>query len=264
MLKALALLLFLSLIITSAFCQVDSTANQSGMDHEDPANIRARVSAFSELQALQNGNYLLVSTARANIPIGKGFSTRLDIPYVYYSKSVANYDQYGLGDISLRLLGYQVFQNPKAALIASIECSFNTAASPLLGSGKNIIIPVVAYSRYFPKNRTITAISFQQFYSVSGDANRDDISFTKLQFYYIKALSNKFATLVLPELFFNHLEGDISMNIEANLFYKVSNRIAGWGKGGVGLFGDFAGRYNWTSEIGVRYLIVNKPIRIFK
>jgi hypothetical protein len=103
---------------------------------DDPTQFFTRTELFSELQHY-TGFYINLTTLRTNVKIGKRFTTRIDIPLAYNSHSTsANYQQFGLSDISFRLLGYKFFESPKSAFTASVEFSLNTAQSPLLGTGK--------------------------------------------------------------------------------------------------------------------------------
>ena len=111
--------------------------NQSEAAADDPSQFFTRVEVFNELQCYHDNIYMNFTTLRTIIRFAKRFTTRLDVPLVYNSSvSPAGYRQCGLGDISFRLLGYKFFQSRKSAITASIECSLNTAQSPLLGSGK--------------------------------------------------------------------------------------------------------------------------------
>ena len=127
---------------------------------DDPANFLTRVEVFNELQHHEkNGNdfYVNQTTVRTILKIGKRFTTRIDLPYVYNSiNTPANHKQSGIGDISFRLLGYKFWEKKLSAFTASIEISMNTAQSPILGTGKNVILPVVSYSKLIPKKK-ITA-----------------------------------------------------------------------------------------------------------
>lgn len=228
------------------------------MIQDDPSTVLSRLEVVNEFQHFQNGAYLNVTTVRNVLALGKRFTTRIEIPIVYNSTSGTGQDQYGIGDISVRLLGYKILQTKKSAMLASLEFSGNTAQSPLLGSGKNILSPVIAYSRYVPEKKTIMAFSFQKYYSVSGDESRDDIRWTRFQIYYLHAMSKKIWILILPELFLDHIKGGSSMNFETFGYYRVSNHFAIWIKGGAGLFGEHPARYQWTAETGLRYLFRRK------
>ena len=246
--------------LENTFAQQDTsaTATLNGPREDNPADFITRLEVFNKLQQFQHGVYLDVTTLRAVVALGDKFTTRLDVPVVYNSMNIQGYVQFGIGDISLRLLGYRIFKSPRSALLTSVEFSFNTAQSPLLGTGKNIIIPVVAYSWILPKSRTILALSFQEYYSLWGDRSRPDISFTRLQGHYIQGWTKKFWTVLLPDLFIDYINGGASMNLEATLAYRATGRFIFWGKGGAGLFGDFFTRYNWAAELGIRYMIMRK------
>jgi len=250
------IILFCLLLFLDSYSQQDTTSTaQSNIALEDPSNIITRVVLFNEHQKLKSGEFLNVTTARTVVAIGKRFTTRLDIPVAYNSTSIPGVEQFGLGNISLRLLGYRVYGSPSAALLTSIEFSFNTATSPLLGTGKNVIIPTVSYSWINPKKLRILALSFQQFYSLWGDDSRKDISFTRLQGYYIQGFSKKFLMVALPELYIDYLVYKPSMNLEIKAAYRINKRLAVWTSAGAGLFGDHPARYKWDTELGVQYLL---------
>jgi hypothetical protein len=261
--KSLAFLVPIYFTVAVAYGQQDTTTIQThtSIAQDDPAQFLTRVEIINELQHHKNIDYLNITTLRSVIALGKRFTTRFDVPVVYNSNPVGEYDQAGIGDVSIRVLGFKFLEYKKAAMLASVEFSFNTAQSPLLGTGKNIITPVFTYSQRFPKVKTIMAFSFQQFYSLWGDETRSDIRWTKLQVYYIKACSKKIWVLVLPEFYIDHIKGGASMDIEANMYYRFSGRFAIWVKGGVGLFGDHPAVYVTTTETGLRYMMLRKPSR---
>src|SRR6187402_947613 len=145
---------------------------QSKKNADDPANFLTRVEFFNELQHYErNGNdfYVNQTTLRTILKIGKRFTTRIDLPYVYNSiNTPANYKQFGIGDISFRLLGYKFLEKRLSAFTASVEISMNTAQSPILGTGKNVILPVVTYTQFIPKKKILYSLLFQQANSMSG------------------------------------------------------------------------------------------------
>lgn len=246
--------------IQIGYGQQDTTTvgPQSSVAQDDPSQFLTRVEVINELQHHKSIDVLNVTTLRSVIALGKKMTTRLDVPIVYNSTPGTEYAQAGIGDISVRLLGYKLLESKRAAMLASVEFSFNTAQSPLLGTGKNVISPVLAYSWRMPKRKTILAFSFQQFYSLWGDETRRDIQWTKLQVYHIKSWTRNVWTLMLPEFYFDHDEGEASMNIEGYFYYRFTPRFAIWIKGGAGLFGDHPARYQWTAETGLRYMMLRK------
>lgn len=143
-------------------------------------------------------------------------------------------------------------------MLASVEVSFPTAQSPLLGLGRNVITPVLAYSIYMPKRKAVLAFTYQEYFSFGGDESRAHVRWTRMQMYHIRPWSHRVWTLILPELYYDHATKGFSMNVEATGYYRITDRFAVWLKGGVGLFGDHPARYAWTVEVGVRHLIWRK------
>jgi hypothetical protein len=201
------------------------------------------------------------TTFRTIVKIGKRFTTRVDVPFVYNSFATPkDYQQFGLSDISFRLLGYKIAQSKKSAVTASIEISLNTAQSPLLGAGKNIILPVVSYTRVLNKKGALFAFIFQEAISFSGDEAREPISFSKLQPILLYTWTRKLWTVVAPELYIDYVHGGASMNLEGRIAYAPVKRINVWAQAGGGIFGDFIARYQWGAEVGFRYFFLRNTI----
>jgi len=262
-------LLFFSLL----FCHANALLAQNSADTakqeqlkrnaDDPSQFLTRIEFFNELQHYnRNGNefYVNQTTLRTILKIGKRFTTRIDLPYVYNTiNHPANYKESGLGDISFRLLGYKFFEKKLSAFTASVEISLNTAESPILGTGKNVILPVISYSQLIPKKRILFSVVLQQANSFSGDETRAEISFTKLQVIGIKYWSPRLWTVLAPEWFFDYINDGVSMNLRTRLTYAPAPRINLWITPSAGMFGDFAGRYQWSLDIGGRYFLFKGP-----
>ncbi len=233
----------------------DEKQGQSSMD--DPSRFISRMELFNELHRFdKNDFYLDITTFRTLIKIGKRFSTRLDLPFVYNSlTTTGDYSHYGLGDISLRLLGYKISETKKGAVTLSMEVSMNTASSPLLGTGKNMLIPMVTYSRVLTQGKSVLSLVFQQVNSVGGDPERATQSYSKIQPVLINLLSKHTWTVVSPECFIDYVHGGVSMNLETRLAHAVTPRVNVALQLGVGLFGDFYARYTWFAGIGGRYFL---------
>ena len=256
---------FLFFLFYPACCLLaqDSTGTikqeQLKKNADDPSQFLTRIEFFNELQHYnRNGNefYVNQTTLRTILRLGKRFTTRIDLPYVYNSvKNSANYKNSGLGDISFRLLGYKFFEKKLSAFTASVEISLNTAESPILGTGKNVLIPVVSYSQLIPKKKILFSFVLQQANSISGDDNRADISFTKLQAIVIKYWSGRMWTVLAPEWFYDYINDGLSMNLRTRMTYAPAPRINIWITPSAGIFGDFAGRYQWSLDIGGRYFL---------
>lgn len=248
-------ILLLSFQMMNAQSETDTViAVQKNAD--DPSKFFTRLELFSEYQEFDNNVFINITTLRTNIKIGKRFTTRLDIPFVYnnFGNTEGN-TQSGIGDISFRLLGYRFFESKRSAFTASIEINLNTAASPYLGTGKNLFIPMVTYTTALPDMKGLFAIILQQANSFGGDENRKTISFTKGQFILSYFWEKNLWSVLAPEVYIDYVNGGVSMNLESRLTYAPVARINVWVQGGVGVFGDFIARYNWGTEAGVRYYL---------
>ncbi len=224
---------------------------------DDPSQFFTRIEVFNELQHYdKNDFYLNQTVVRTILKIGKRFTTRVDLPFVYNSlKTAEGHKQSGIGDISFRLLGYKFLEKPKSAFTASIEISMNTAQSPILGTGKNLLIPVVSYTLMSPRKKMLFSLVFQQTNSVGGDQARADINFSKVQAILLKYWSRRTWTVLAPEWFVDYIKGGISMNLRTRMAYAPTPRINIWITPSVGAFGDFIGRYQWSADIGGRYFL---------
>jgi hypothetical protein len=233
---------------------------------DDPSRYFTRFELFNEIQHYNhftplnaNNIYLNQTTVRAIVKLGERFTTRLDIPFLYNSYlSPAGYQQFGISDISLRLLGYKFLESPKQALTLSLECSLNTANSPLTGTGKNIIVPMVSYSRSIKKGELL-AFVFEEALSFSGDQNRQNISYSRLQVILLNTWSKKIWTSLAPEWYLDYVQGGLSMNLEGRVAYALRPRLNFFFQAGAGIFGDFMARYTWSAQIGCRYFMFRNP-----
>jgi len=235
----------------------DTTARQQNSSAaDDPSQFFTRIELFNELQHYSKDFYFNQTTLRTIVKLGKRFTTRLDIPYVYNSvSSPEGIKHYGLGDISFRLLGFKLIDDPRSAITLSMEVSLNTAESKLLGTGKNMIIPLLSYTRTLKKPGNLLSVVLQQTNSFSGDEERENVSFTKLQGVYIKVWSKKMWTVIAPVLYVDYIHGGTSMNLEGRMVYATAPRSNFWVQAGAGLYGDFILRYQWAAQVGYRYFL---------
>jgi|GEM_PF-1251307 len=252
-------IILLSCSYLVAQTSTDSTQiNQKPKNADDPSSFLTRLEVFNEFQHYENGIELNQTVIRNIIKLGKKFTTRIDVPFVHNTySSPAGYDQFGLGDISFRLLGYKIKESRKSAFTVSLEIQLNTAASPILGTGKNLFIPVITYSDVLKGNKNLVSVVLQQVNSFSGDDNRADISFTKIQPIFLHFWSKRWWTVVADELFIDYKhDANTSMIVKGRMVNAPTPRLNIWLQGNVGLYGDFVTRYQWGMEAGVRYFLL--------
>ena len=231
---------------------------------DDPSQFLSRVEVFNEFQHYDKaGGFNLNQTVvRTIVKLGKRFTTRIDVPFVNNTFPYPQeFSTFGIGDISFRLLGYNIHQAKRSAVTASIEISLNTAATPAQGTGKNLIIPVITYSAFLKDYKTLAALVFQQTNSFSGDDNRADLSFTKLQGVLLHYWNKRTWSVIAPELFIDYINGGTSMLLKGRMAFAPKPRLNLWVQVNGGLYGDFIGRYNWGGEVGCRYFVFRKSIK---
>jgi hypothetical protein len=224
---------------------------------DDPSQFFTRIEVFNEVQYYDGKDYYLnQSVVRAIVKIGKRFTTRVDIPYVNNSIAAGKeYKHSGLGDISFRLLGFKFLDRPRSAFTTSIELSMNTAESRYLGTGKNILIPMITYTLLAPKVKMLFSLVVQQVNSVSGDEERRTVNFSKVQFIALKTLSRRLWVVLAPEWYLDYENKGLSMNLRTRMTYAPAPRMNIWISPSAGIFGDFVGRYQWSMDIGGRYFL---------
>jgi hypothetical protein len=262
-LKAIIPLIFL--FFFTGFANAQTPSDSSGIPEDetiadDPSRYFTRVEIFNELQKHPGNFYLNQTTMRAIVKLGEKFTTRLDIPFIYNTmNSSSGYQPFGISDISFRLLGYKFLESPKRALTASIEFSLNTANSPLTGTGKNIIAPMISFTQAI-KPGVLLAFVFEQAVSFSGDKNRENINYSKLQPIFLYTWSKKIWTSLAPELYIDYVKGNTSMNFEGRIAYAMRPRLNLFVQAGAGIYGnpDFIPYYLWSAEFGFRYFMFRK------
>ena len=231
---------------------------------DDPSQFLTRVEIFNEFQHYDkyDGFSLNQTTIRTIVKLGKRFTTRVDIPFVNNTFPYQQgFDNFGLGDISFRLLGYNIHQARRSAVTASLEISINTAATPAQGTGKNMIIPVISYSAFLKDYKTLMALVFQQTNSFSGDESRQDLSFSKIQGIVLHYWNKRTWSVVVPELFIDYIHGGTSMILKGRMAFAPTPRVNVWAQANAGLYGDFITRYNWGGEVGCRYFMIRKKVK---
>lgn len=250
------ILIVLSCHFLAAQTSTDSLTIKKPDNADDPASFLTRLEVFNEFQHYAAGVDLNQTVIRNIIRIGKKFTTRIDLPLVNFSSPIG-YNKFGLGDISFRLLGYKLKDNPFSAFTTSLELQLNTAAEPQLGTGKNLLIPVITYTDLFKNRKDLISGVFQQVITIGGDEERKDLNFTKIQAIYLHFWSKRLWTVFGDEIFIDY-ENDLqtSMIFKCRMTGAPTPRLNVWVQGNKGLYGDFVGRYQWGFEAGFRYFLL--------
>jgi hypothetical protein len=61
--------------------------------------------------------------------------------------------------------------------------------------------------------------------------------------------------VLAPEWFYDYINDGFSMNLRTRFTGAPTPRMNIWITPSAGIFGDFAGRYQWSLDIGGRYFL---------
>ena len=256
-------LLVLSLALTPAFpllaCAQGTGApgSDSVTKRLDPTDFKSRFETRYEYQSLQNGGTRQLLVPRYEHAFSQALSLRLDLPYVVYdSPSPGVADEHGLGDVMLRP-AWRALRGQSYGLVLAAEIYFDTASEPSLGTGKNVVAPLAFVSLDMPRWSSVVFPLVQQFVSVSGDADRQDVNTTLLRLGVLSRWPNRFYTFLEPSLYLDwERNEDAGFTLELEIGRLLNRQLAIWARPGVGVWGDdFPLVYNWNFEIGFRYFL---------
>lgn len=128
-------------------------------------------------------------------------------------------------------------------MLTSLELTAPTASDNVLGTGKWVIAPALAYGMFLPGNH-IFAPAYKHSVSFAGQGGRPDINSGSLDFYFVSK--------------FDHGRQWITIDPTYILTYgrvlgKVGGAVmSGYIKPGVGIGPDRP--YTWSAEAGVSFI----------
>jgi len=221
---------------------------------DDPTELITRMELKNEFYQTNTEGYLNLTTLRLVYRVAKRLSIRADLPVAYSAPGVEGVEpKFGLSDVSVRLLGWRIINRLPWVAVASAEMAFNTASDPLLGTGKNQIIPSFAIARFLPKQKVISAVVVQQFISFGGFSDRQNFNYSRLTFVELRAFKGGWIFVAQPKLFYDWENGThFSMVLEAIGVKMMSRNYSLAMQAGAGLFGDLPTRYDWKLEVDLR------------
>jgi hypothetical protein len=225
----------------------------------DPTAIVGRVQTLFRHDALEGGSRVSNNLiGRIDIPYHKDFVLRADLPYVWShpnqpgSSNQGTSNQNGLSDLFVRT-GGRVYSVPGDTIFLGMDFTFPTADGTL-GSGKYTMGPGVATAHVFPAWQSIFFMLLQHQFSVGGDPSRNDISASRLQFWFNTIWADRWWTQLeaVAQMDWERKE-KTSMTLEFEGGYRFTKDWAGWVRPGVGVWGrSLPGAYDWTIEVGIR------------
>jgi hypothetical protein len=235
------------------------TANRSEgvVKRVDPTDFSTRFEVRNDYQDVQGGGSVNMLVPRMDYAVSKAFSLRVETPIVAANPDTPGNDgESGLGDMLVRT-SYRAARGEGYAVVVAAEFIFDTASKDSLGTGKNIIAPLVFASLDVPRYHSVFFPFLQHFFTISGDDARPDVSYTSIKPVWLTRWPDRYYTVVEPNVIIDHERADrVGLTLEGEIGRFMDRNLALWARPGVGLHGDTIPQvYNWNFEVGLRYIL---------
>jgi hypothetical protein len=219
-----------------------------------PNKAKQRFFLRNEFREREDGTQINILEALYDLPLTDDLVLRTQIPHVT-NNPLEGPTVNGLGDITNSLY-YRYKRGEGRSYFIGLEGKWNTARNPKLGTGKNMLAPTWFASISLPEYHTILFPFIQRYFTVSGDADREDLNYTLIKPRWLTKLKNRYYTFIEPQIYINHEENnETTGNLEVELGRFVTPQTMAYVRPGVGLWGQTDSRYlfEWNFEIGVRH-----------
>jgi hypothetical protein len=222
----------------------------------DPTDFKTRVETRLEYQSLENGGSRTFLVPRFEYAFSKKFSARIDVPYFWNNADPSLPGDQGLSDITVRL-NWRAARGEGYAVVVGPEFLLNTAEDPRLGLGKTVFQPVVFASIDVPQYKSVLFPFVQQFWSIAGDPDRNDINVTLLRLGLATRWPDRYYSFVEPSLYIDwERDAKTGFTLELEVGRLVTNRLSLWARPGVGVWNNELPQiYDWNFEVGFRYFL---------
>ena len=221
----------------------------------DPTAIVGRVQLSSQYIDLPQGNRLVSTVARVDLPFRGNWLLRFDVPFLRWNnpdRSGATSER-GLSDFAMTA-GWRAYNTPEYAFFLGLASTFPTASENGLGTGKYTTGPFIATARFLPRWESFLFGIFQQIASIGGDPSRRDIQLSRLTTQVNTIWADQWWTIVQGVWQVDwELNAKSSMTLEFEGGRSVMGRWGIYARPGVGIWGrDVPGAYDWNIEVGIR------------
>jgi hypothetical protein len=159
----------------------------------------------------------------------------------------------GIGDIDARVL-YMAYASKRVIIVPGLEAFFDTASTPALGNGANVLAPVVF--GVFPGilgGTSLFAPGYQYLFDISGDDTT--ISRSQIDLYFVWLLGGgKNWLIVDPQIVLDHENSKEPALVEVEWGYMIAPSVGAstYIRPGVGIGSDKP--YEWNVEFGFKYV----------
>lgn len=272
-------------IAVMLLCAQMSFAQEEKQDNTgtNPGNFTYDARFYSEMADLYDpGGSLMTSTFEFRLPLGRDIANLSDEPESspfynmgqrfqvrlksrYKSLNIDNPDNApfnasnvsGIGDMDLRIL-YMAYtsKNRKFSLAAGLEATFNLATNDALGTGKNLLSPMLfgVFPGLLGKG-SLFAPAYQYVFDIGGDPARANVNRSQIDLYFVWLLAKgKNWLIVDPQIVIDHDTGKVPMlaEVEWGTMIKPVPGASVYIRPGVGFGMDRP--YTWNLEAGLKFI----------
>ncbi|MBI3526846.1 MAG: hypothetical protein HY067_02640 [Betaproteobacteria bacterium] len=243
----------------SAFSQVETASGaDAAPKSSQPVDFRTtRVEIRDEYQDLQGGGTVYMIVPRVDFSANPDLSFRFETPIVFADPGMPNNgSESGIGDLLFRG-SYRVARGAGYAIVAGGEIILNTATKDALGTGKNVIAPLIFASIDLPQYNSVVFPFLQHYVTLGGGDARRDVHYTSIKSAFLTRWPNLIYTIVEPQVIVDHERADkVGLTLEGEVGRFLNRDTAIWARPGIGLSGDnLPPVYDWKFEVGVRFFL---------
>jgi len=219
-----------------------------------PDKAKQRFFLRNEFREREDGTQINILEALYDLPLTDKLVLRTQVPHVTNNPPDGPAVD-GLGDIT-NVLDYRYRSGGGRSYFIGLEAKWNTARNSKLGTGKNLLAPTWSASINLPKYHSILFPVIQRFFTVSGEADREDLNYTVIKPRWLTKLENRYYTFVEPVVYIDHENDNETTGVlEVELGRFVNPQTMAYVRPGAGLWGETDSPYlfEWNMEIGFRY-----------
>ena len=223
----------------------------------DPTAIVGRLQLSSTYFDLPQGARTVDTVARVDLPFRRDFLLRVDVPFLKWSDPdrPGTTSAQGFSDLAVTA-GWRAYNTPEYAVLVGVLTTMPTAAETGLGLGKYTVGPTIATARFLPRWESFLVGLFTQQFSVGGDPARNSINRSRIIGQVNSFWAERWWTIAQAVWLIDwERNSKTSMALELEVGRSVVGRLGVFARPGVGIWGrDLPGAYDWSVEVGVRYM----------
>ncbi|NDC08767.1 MAG: hypothetical protein EBZ75_05385 [Oxalobacteraceae bacterium] len=218
----------------------------------DPTDFKNRFDLRSEYVEYSGGSVQAI-VPRLDYAVSKSLGFRVELPIERF-RPAAGPSIDGISNLVTRV-AWRPLRTDDVSVVVGTELILDTASSPKLGNGKNVLAPFVFAAFDLPRAKSVFFPYIQHGKAVGGDASREDVEYTNLRASFLTRLPAKAYSFIEYSHWIDHQRSNVvSSQIKAELGRFVLPNTGVYIRPGTGLSGtDQRYGMHWSLDIGLRH-----------